>query len=173
MRWTSFFILAYLMLGLQAGLNSALAWHNAAPDLPLLAVVFICMNAPRDAALLGSFVLGAMQDLTSQGTPGLWAFSYGLVAMFVVSARTAVYRRHPLSSFLLTLMAGLMIAIVFSSHDWLHPLGEIRTSASIYFISAIYTALLAPFILPIFQHLERAFAFESSGRLRREYGPRH
>jgi rod shape-determining protein MreD len=173
MRWTSFFILAYIMLGLQAGLNSALVWHNAAPDLPLLAVVFICMNAPRDTALLGSFVLGAMQDLTSQGTLGLWAFSYGCVAIFVLSARSAVYRRHPLSSFLLTLMAGLMTAIILSLHDWLHPPGDFRPSASIFFITALYTALLAPFILPIFHRLERAFAFESSRHLRREYAPRH
>ena len=85
MRWLTFLILAYLAVALQIGLSPYLAYHGAAPNLVLLAVIFIAVNAPRDSALLGCFALGVMQDLVSHQPPGLFAFSYGLVAMFIVA----------------------------------------------------------------------------------------
>ena len=45
MRWISFFILAYVALGLQTGISAAMQWRHAGPNIVLLAVVFIAMNA--------------------------------------------------------------------------------------------------------------------------------
>ena len=124
MRWISYFILAYVILGLQTGIAAAMQWRNSGPNLVLLGVVFIAMNAPRNVALLGSFILGAMQDLCTQGTMGLYALSYGLVAMFVVTAQQAVYREHPLTHFSLTLIGGLITAGVLYVHDLIRPPGR-------------------------------------------------
>src|SRR5204862_1426264 len=66
MRWLSYFILAYLMLGLQAGLAPYVRAGGAPPNFVLLTALFIALNAPRDASLLGCFGLGLMQDLRSE-----------------------------------------------------------------------------------------------------------
>jgi rod shape-determining protein MreD len=170
MRWSIYFILAYITLGLQTGIARAMQVNSAGPNLVLLAVVFIAMNAPRDAALLGGFLLGALQDLTTQGTMGLYAFSCGLIAMFVNGARGLSRRDHPATQFSLTLGAGLMLAVVLAIHGWLRPAGAATTEAGIQlpavrlailplFYSAIYSAILAPIVLGILQRMKRVFRF--------------
>ena len=51
---------------------------------------------------------GVMQDLLTQTPLGLYALSYGLVGMFVVSTQEVVYREHPLTHFSLALVGGLL-----------------------------------------------------------------
>jgi rod shape-determining protein MreD len=172
MRWFSFFILAYLVLGLQAGIGTAMQYDGARPNLVLLAVVFIAMNAPRDAALLAAFMLGALQDLSGQGTIGLYCFSYGLVAMFVVAVHQAVYREHPLTHVALALAGGLITALVLAIHGWIHPptLSRIVNApvaalaappgrALQLFGSAVYSAILAPLVLGGLQRIKSVFQF--------------
>lgn len=173
MRWISFFILAYIVLGLQTGIAGAMQWKSSGPNLVLLGVVFISMNAPRDVALLGSFILGGMQDLCTQGTMGLYAFSYGLVAMFVATAQQAVYREHPLTHFSLTLIGGLMTAAVVYIHGWIHPpqaprtvdagghIAIMRYTLLPMIYTALYTAVLAPLLLFVLQRIKKFFQFQS------------
>lgn len=179
MRWISYFLLAYVTLGLQTGIARAMQVKNAGPNLVLLAVVFVGMNAPREAALLGAFVLGALQDLTSQGTMGLYCLSYALVAMFVVTARQALYREHPLTHFSLTLSGGLITAAVLAIHGWLRPpmlamgggphaaaAAAVRPAVLPLFYTAIYSAVLAPFVLGVLQRMKRFFGFAPGRRVR-------
>jgi rod shape-determining protein MreD len=175
MRWLSYFILAYITLGLQAGIARAIEWNTAEPNFVLLAVVFIALNAPHDTALLACFGLGAMQDLASGGTMGLFAFSYGLVALFILAVQQAVYRRHPLTHFMLVLVAGIGVALVLSIHGWLRPPGPENAPGGLrlppvhapvlpLFYAAIYSAILAPLILGGLQRISRVFRFQSSRR---------
>lgn len=159
MRWISYFILAYITLGIQTGLARAMDFHSSAPNFVLMAVVYISMNAPRDAALLGAFILGALQDLTSQGTMGLYSLSYGLVAMFVGSARQVAYREHPLTHFSLTLGGGLITAAILFIHGWLRG-PHSGLMALVY--TAIYSAVLAPIILGVLQRMKMVFKFQGA-----------
>src|SRR5678809_627478 len=104
MRWLAYFILAYLALALQIGLAPYLQYRGAAPNLVLLAAVFVALNAPRDAALLGCFCLGVMQDLVTQQQLGLFALSYGLMGLVVFGLNQVVDRDHPLTHFSMTLL---------------------------------------------------------------------
>ena len=158
MRWLSFFIFAYLTLGLQSGIARAMEWHSAGPNFVLLAVVFISLNAPRETALLACFMLGAMQDLTSQSTLGLFAFCYGLVALFIASIQQAVYRRHPVTQFILALLAGVLTAIILAIHGWIRPPSP---PISPLFVTAVYSAILAPFVLGGLQQIAGVFHFQS------------
>src|SRR5438874_13497519 len=97
MRWFAYCILAYVAIALQIGLAPYVRYRDAAPNLVLLAAVFVALNAPRDAALLGCFCLGVLQDLVTQQQPGLFALSYGLTGMLVFAAHQAVYREDPLT----------------------------------------------------------------------------
>ncbi len=167
MRWLSFFMLAYVAVGLQTGIAAAMQWHGAGPNLVLIAVVFISMNAPRDVGLLGSFILGALQDLTTGGALGLYAFSYGIVAIFVASARQVVYREHPLTHFSLTLMGGCVTGTVLAIHGWWRRHSAVpfpSESPLLLFYTAVYSAVLAPFVLGVLQRMKRAFRFESPHR---------
>src|SRR5215213_9217449 len=85
MRWPAFFILVYVAVGLQIGMGDfvRIGGSGARPDLVMLAVIFIAIHAPRDAALLGAFGIGLVQDLVSLSPLGLYALAYALVAIHV------------------------------------------------------------------------------------------
>ncbi len=166
MRWLSFFILAYITLGLQTGLARAIQWDSATPNFVLIAVIFIAINAPRDAALLGAFILGALDDMTSQGILGLLAFSYALSAAMILPIARGMQRKHPATHFGLVLAAGLLTAIIVAFHGMIRPVtGSIRPPTGPLFYSAIYSAVLAPFVLAGLQRMSKLFRFQRTSRV--------
>ena len=177
MRWLAYFILAYVAVALQIGMGPYVQWRGASPNLVLLAAVFVALNAPRDAALLGCFCLGVLQDLVTQQQPGLFALSYGLTGMVIFSAHQVVYREHPLTHFSLALVGGLITAAVLLLHAWIYPasprvaatagapaLPAIRLSPGTEFTRALYTAVLAPVVLGLLQRVKKVFAFQPQRR---------
>jgi len=160
-RWISYFILAYIALGMQVGLRAYIGVNGAPPNLVLLAAIFIAINAPRDAALLGCFGLGLMQDLLTLEPVGLYAFAYGLIGMFVVNTQQLVYREHPLTHFTLALIGGLMTTLLIVIKGLIHPP---MTPPTLLFTTMIYTAVLAPFVLGALQRVKRIFSFQPPRR---------
>ena len=161
MRWAAYFILAYVAIGLQIGAGEYARVGAARPDLMLLAVVFIAIHAPRDAALLGCFGIGFVKDVTTLGPLGLYALAYSLVGMFVVSTQELVYRAHPVTHFSLGFAGSLLAGFVVLIHGWIR--GPAASVAEV-FGSALYTALLAPFVLGGLNLLKGAFAFKRRAR---------
>jgi rod shape-determining protein MreD len=125
----------------------------------LLAALFIALNAPRDAALLGCFALGLMQDLLTQQTLGIYALSYGLVAMFVINTQSLLYRDHPLTHISVAFAGSVICAMVLLLHDVLRLPPQERAEVSRLFYSAIYTTVLSPFLLGALQKIRKAFGF--------------
>jgi rod shape-determining protein MreD len=177
MRWFAYFILAYVAVALQIGLSPFVQYRGAAPNLVLLAAVFIALNAPRDAALLGCFCLGVMQDLVTQQQLGLFALSYGLMGLVVFGLHQVVYREHPLTHFSMALVGGVITTCMLLVHGWIHPpspavpaspgqpaLQAIRLSPATEFVRAGYTAVLAPFVLGVLQRVKKVFAFQPQRR---------
>ena len=162
MRWIAYFILVYIAIGLQVGLQAHIRTDGGSrPDLILLAVIFIALNAPRDQALLGSFGIGLVTDLVTVGPLGLYALSYSIVGMFVVSAQELVSRSHPVTHFAVGLAGGLLAGVMVLIHGWIKGPG---TSISVMLGSALYTAVLAPVVLGLLQLLRGAFAFTARRR---------
>ncbi|HEX8913830.1 MAG TPA: rod shape-determining protein MreD [Humisphaera sp.] len=160
MRWLPFFILAYVVLGVQVGLGGFVSVKGATPSLVLGLVVFACTNAPREQALLASFVLGLSQDLLTVDQPiGLYAMSYGLSGLIVVAARKVAYADHPLTHFFLALAGGLTTAVVLTVHAWVRPataastgvdgllLPAVGPDKGPLYLSAVLTAVAAPFLI--------------------------
>lgn len=156
-RWTPF-IFGYVMLGLQIGLRRFLAPGNAAPNFGLIAVIFIALHSRRDGALLGGFTVGFVQDLLTEQSLGLYAFSYGLVALVVLSTYKLLPRNHPLSLAGLGLAAGFLTMVVVLLHSFVHPAGpaatdgkiilpRMRISAGAEFASIFFTAFMAPVVI--------------------------
>src|SRR6478609_6332561 len=121
MRGLAFTLLAYVALALQIGLGPYIEWQGARPNLVLLAAVFIGMNAPREPALLGCFVLGLVQDLLTGQALGVYALSYGLAALLVTGSAQVVYRDHPLAHLTLVLAAGVIAMFVALLSQRIHP----------------------------------------------------
>ena len=176
MRWFPYILLAYITVGLQIGLAPFIAYKGAAPNLVLLAVVFIAVNAPRDAALIGCFALGFLQDLVTQQQPGLFALSYGLVALLIVSTQQTLYKDHPLTHFSLAIAAGFITAVVIVLHDRIRPpvlknidgkaIRALRPSAVTELTRVLYTAILAPFLLGLLRKGKTIFGFQPGRRNR-------
>lgn len=172
MRIIPYIILAYLFLGIQMGLGRFIEWNGAEPNLVLLAAVFIALNAPRDAAMLGCFGLGVIQDLLTQQPPGLHALSYGLIAALLTNAQSTVYRGHPLTHVSVTLFGGLVTTGILYVHSliWTRWSTDPNTPAAVrlglgtLLLAVLYTAALAPFIIGPLQRLRRAFAFQPPRR---------
>ena len=158
MRLPAYFILVYLAIGLQIGLGDfvRVGGSGARPDLVLLAVIFIAIHAPRDAALLGAFGIGLVKDMTTLSPLGLYAIAYSLVGLFTSSTQELVYRAHPVTHVMLGFFGGLLAGGVVLVHGWIKgppaSLGEV-------FGSALYTALLAPLVLGVLNLAKGAFSF--------------
>lgn len=166
MRWTAYLLLAYVVIAVQIALSGFVSWGQAAPNLVLPAVVFIAINARREEALLGAFFLGLLQDLFTQQPAGLYAFSYCLVGLFIVGSRPAMYKDHPITHFLMTLVAAAVTGVIVLFNDWtypkLHALGDAgQPSITLALMGALYTAALAPFMLFPVARLKRFFAFKT------------
>ncbi len=164
MRWISYFILAYLIIAVQMALAGYLRWGAASPNLVLPAAVFIAINARREQALIGAFVLGFIQDLFTQHPLGLYAFSYGMVGLFVVGTQPAVYRDHPLTHFFVTLLASVLVALVICFNNWAYPMlhshsAQFRQPLIAIFGSALYTAAVAPIVMGVLSRMKTLFGF--------------
>jgi rod shape-determining protein MreD len=160
-RWPIYFILAYLAAGLQLGLGDYLSLAGARPNLMLIAAVFIAINAPRDAALLGCFALGVMQDLLTLDRLGLHGLAYGVFAMMASGQATGNIRTNAFAHFLFALVGGLVTAMVMLSYSRIH--GPSR-SIGVELWGALYTALLAPLVIWALNRLRSYFSFEPARR---------
>ena len=165
MRWPAFFILVYLAVGLQLGMGdfTRVGAAGARPDLILLAVIFIAVNAPRDAALLGAFAIGLVKDMTTLSPLGLYAVAYSVVGLFAVAAQEYVYRAHPVTHVLLGFFGAMLAGGVVMIHGWIK--GPPASFAEV-FGSSLYTALLAPLVLGVLHLAKGAFAFRRRQRAR-------
>ena len=163
MRWFAYFILVYLAIGLQIGMGDfvRVGGSGARPDLVLLAVIFIAIHAPRDAALLGAFGIGLVKDMTTLSPLGLYAIAYSLVGMFISATQELVYRAHPVTHVLLGFAGSLLAGGVVMIHGWIK--GPPASFAEV-FGSALYTALLAPVVLGLLNLAKGAFAFRRRQR---------
>jgi rod shape-determining protein MreD len=170
-----FSILCYVALGIQLGLGSYASFRGVSPNLVLLVVVFISLNARREPAMLGCFLLGAVQDLISLQPVGLFALSYGMVALLVCWLAESVKRSHPLTHLFLTFLSGCLMAMILIVHDYFRPIGSVisvggtvvhavRIGPRVMMVSVLYTTLLAPIVIGLLQLANGLFGFESNRR---------
>lgn len=167
MRWIPYFILAYLIIALQMGMGGYLRIGRAEPNLVLPIAVFIAINARREEGLFGAFILGLLQDLFTQAPFGLYAFSYGMVALFLVGAQASLSKDHPLTHAFMTLLAGLLVGAIVCFSDWAYPKLHALTdwpavSVSLAVQRALYTAAAAPFLLFFLVRIKGVFGFRTS-----------
>lgn len=150
MRWIPFFILVYVLLGLQMG------FAGLPVNFPIVAVLLGCLSAPREVALTAALVVGLCHDLVSGSPPGLHAVAYGLAAMLCASRRSMP--NHVLLHAAMGLVSGLVVAGVLAMHSIVKP---VVPGASVPFGQLLLTAMtgmvVAPMFLSVLKRLDWAF----------------
>ncbi len=103
MHWPIFSLTLFIALVLQitAGRFFPFADRLIRPDFLALLALFFALYAPRRHAPLAAWIIGFTADLIGLGTPGAFAFSFGLLALLSLSARQILYPFHPISRIIL------------------------------------------------------------------------
>ncbi len=172
MKFLPYFILAYVALGMQSGLGALRGDVGVLPNFVLIAAIFIALHASRDAALLGCFGMGLMQDLLTQQPLGVYALAYGFVGMMVAGSQSSLPRENPLAQIIVALVCGGVVALVILINQRFVPaapalqvsaelvIPAIRPSVLSLLGGVIVTALLTPLALWPLQKIKRRFAFD-------------
>jgi rod shape-determining protein MreD len=161
MRWIPFILLAYLMLGLQIGLGGLMP--HGGVNFVLIAAVFLSINAQRSAAVPACFALGLLQDLAGIGTIGTYAMTYSVLALLIAGTDRALSAEHPLTHFVITLIGGIVTAILVWLQGRLGAYG-VPTPLADGLISAFYSALAAIPALWLLNRMRKAFRFRFAPR---------
>lgn len=163
MRFIPTLILAYLVLGLQSGLAQHIQIRDASPNLVLPVVIFIALYASRDSALLGSYILGLMQDMLSMVPLGVNPLIYGAITAAVRMTQPAIHREHWLTHILLGLAGGVLQGVILTIVGLRMP--EVRAPLEMLVVSTLYTAALCPILLLPLLKSRRIFGFQPQRKL--------
>lgn len=179
MSWGVFVIAAWIALACEWGLRGALAIGSTAisPSFVLVLAVFIAMWASSMHALFGCLVLGLGLDLLLQIPAGegmrvvVGPHALGLLLMgyTVVTSRSLVFRKNIQSGVFLTLLGGMLVAIVATAlisvrgamYDDIEPgRGTARLVGGLG--SAAASAVLALVMIPLLSLVSGVFGFRKA-----------
>lgn len=168
-RAIAFVVLAYLALIAVAALDLLLPVRSWVPEVVLLIALYVGLtargSAPGNVAL--GLALGYLVDLFSGAPRGLHALTYGVV---MVTALGASSRLLVSSKWQQVVVAGLvslghgalLVALSSTMYD-----GEALQALRVLPLTALGTALTAPFAFALFRRVDKRLAPDPSAlRLR-------
>ena len=171
MRWFIFSILVLVTLVLQVGLGRfmGIGPQRIMPDLLLLMAIVTAFRADSEEAPIACWFFGLAKDLTSQAPLGIYAFSFGLLAMLIVRMRDMLYGENLLTQAALVLVGSFIVehlalgaCIIKGSYREINY----ASLAMGMMFSALFTAALAPYGQWILWKLHRHLGMPE----RRRYG---
>lgn len=107
MRWLTFAILAACAVCFQTTLAARFELLGMRLDLVFVVLVHYALQSHSSEGLLAGWCLGVMVDLTSLERLGVVALVYGLAALAIWSMRELMFRKHPLTHFMVTAVSCL------------------------------------------------------------------
>ncbi len=156
MRWITFGILLYLATALQVAHIGQ--WSEAGyfhiEFIPMLAV-FYALYAAEDYALMACCCCGFMYDLTGIGLLGMNTILLSLAGYGITRIRMNIFRQNPISQSVLVFLAVVFVLLgrnvlirmgLWSADQPATLVSGYAATIAITFSSAIYTALLAPWV---------------------------
>ncbi len=149
MHWPIFSLLLFISVVLQisAGRFFPFADRLVRPDFLALLALFFALYAPRRHTPLAAWIIGFTADLLSLGTPGAFAFSFGLLALLTLSARQILYADHAVARIILAFCwTFLAHAFSFAVPCLLgrRAFADLMPFLGLSFCIALYTAALTP-----------------------------
>lgn len=157
MKWPAFVILALIALVLQTTVAPRLALRGVMPDLVFILIVHYAMWGPWPEVGIAAWIAGLAVSTQTQDAPGVHSLAYGAAAWAIVRVRQAVFRDHVATQMVLTFVTAAGVALVLQLHrQWSSSMalgwGEV---ASATVLTAIYSALVAPYVHWLLNRLGR------------------
>ena len=149
MHWPIFSLTLFIALVLQitAGRFFPFADKLIRPDFLALLALFFALYAPRRHAPLAAWIVGFTADVIGLGTPGAFAFSFGLLALLSLSARHVLYPDHAISRIIL----AFVWTFLAHSFNFVVPcllghraFADLLPFIGMSFCIALYTAVFTP-----------------------------
>lgn len=152
MNWVGFAVLVYLVTVIQTSVAPFLAVHSIRPDFMTIVAVFFGLYARPADAMLGCWIIGLLIDLCSLSHPvranvGLHALVLGLLGLFMVKTRGVTFREGMVSHLIYTFVVCFLLTLAVRVHTtWDGPDTALTRHMAVALYTAIYTALLAPYV---------------------------
>lgn len=163
-RWIVFAMLAGLFLVGQTSLAPWVEILSVRPDWMFIFVVYLALYAPGPDAMLGAWGLGLLVDLCADHRMGLFALVYGVCGLALVRLRGALYRGHPLTDVLVTLLATFVAQLlIFVYRLWFIAPTAVWTSLTEAVLTALYTAAWAPYLHWLLRRANRLMGIRTHG----------
>lgn len=145
MRWLPFAILAGLTLVIQTtSLGRQVAINSIWPEWTFILLVHYALWGPRVEVAVAGCLLGLSVDLLGSDRVGLHAFCYGLTAWAIGRIREVLFRDHPATHLVMTLVFAAVVQALTGCYRWWRLGGEPEFAALMW--TAAYTALWAPVV---------------------------
>jgi hypothetical protein len=121
MRWSVFFIFAYVFLAIETGLDVLLEFGQVAPSFMLVLAVFIGLSAPRTSVIWSMLALGLLTDVTRDYSTvdqqvlrliGPATLGYLAGAVVVLQLRPMVYRDSVIALVVMVFVVGIFVYLV-------------------------------------------------------------
>jgi rod shape-determining protein MreD len=148
MKWTPFAILAVITITLQTTVVSRLAINGVYPDLMFVLAVHYALWGPWPDAAIAGWILGLLYGTSTAGPAALYAFTYGGTAWAIIYSRKVLFRDHPFTQIIITLLFGLGVQLVAVGYIRLQS-SVSRDIAGLFWagvLTAVFTAVVAPYI---------------------------
>ena len=150
MRWPIFAVILFVTAVLQitAGRYLPLADGLTRPDFLALLAMFFSLYAPRPHAPLAALIVGVVADLLAVGTaPGTFTFSFGLLGLLTLRARSLVYPDHPVSRITMAFFWGFLTQLFAFALPWIlgpRSFAEFMSFFGLAFRIGLYTSVFTP-----------------------------
>ena len=153
MRWFRFAALILVASILQTGPVGILAIvrPDIKPDLLLILLVFFAIRCNSKDAILASFAIGFVADLSNSTVPllGPRIISFGLFGMLLSDLSSTIFVRKVLHQFLAIFLMGCLTAGLSGLLMFLRA-QSITMNVAVFLWQPLYSAVLGPFLfLPI------------------------
>jgi rod shape-determining protein MreD len=153
MRWFRFAVLVLVASILQTGPVGVIAIHSdIRPDLLLILLVFFALRSNSTDAILTSFAIGFVADLSSlaAGLMGPRIISFGLFGTLLSDLNSTIYVRRVLYQSLTILLMGFLTAGLSCLLILLRAKTVPTNLATGLFWQPLYSAILGPLLfLPV------------------------
>ena len=154
MRWLRFAVLVLVASILQTGPVGiiAIARPEIKPDLLLILLVFFALRSSSTDAILASFAIGFVADLSNSTTTlmGPRIISFGLFGMLLSDLNGTLFVRRVLYQSLTIFLVGCLTAGLTCLLTFLRAQAVTTNMAAAFLWQPLYSAILGPFLfLPV------------------------
>ena len=151
----------------QTAVIPHLAVLGVTPDLFLIFTVFYSLNVEVKRGAIVNWVCGILKDIFSLGIFGISSFLLVLMGYIIGSAREFVFKEHPLTQVLITLLSSIFYGLCYLLF-FLIFFEDVKLTGMVQktVFSALYSAAISPLLFLIFNifrsklKISRSLTFE-------------